>query len=336
MESSEQSKDNNLFNIQTLNRNTLKAKLAYSEEKKKTDSTGYTILIPISNPDSFKALLPPAIKACYRHRGRLLLLHVLPILHQTNEVEEARLDNAKSLLLEGLQRVRAAGLEAELLIRISSNIPDAIIHTAQEQQASLLVMGWGVPNEDEQNLIDAAAVDRICTNVEGNILIGEPHIQSTFRKIVVMVDELSLVEPVLEHASFLLHGRQEGVVLFHSFKGGPWETGINEYIHSLNKELRTFKRKNPGFEGEISLRHILATELEDGVLRKILKEQAEDADCILLGTRKEHWVKKAFLVDRPNVITKALPKPIFLSRPERARPAKWGSKLFNYFREYWI
>ncbi|PAU94895.1 hypothetical protein CK503_05350 [Aliifodinibius salipaludis] len=336
MVSSGQSKDNNVFDIQTLNENNLKAKLASSEEQKKTDSTGYTILIPISNPDSFKALLPPAIKACYRHSGRLLLLHVLSVSHVTNGVEEAKLDTAKSLLLEGLQRVRAAGLEAELLIRISSNIPDAIIHTAQEQYTSLLVMGWGVPDDDEQNLIDAAAVDRICRNVEGNILIGEPHIQSTFRKVVVMVDELSLVEPVLEHASFLLHGRQEGVVLFHSFKGGPWETGINEYIHSLNKELRTFKHKNPGFEGEILLRHILETELEDGALSNILKEHAQDADCILLGTREEHWVKKALLVERPNVITEAVSKPIFLSRPQNAQPSTWVDIIFNYFRTHWL
>lgn len=333
MTSSERSKDNDLFNIQTLEGQTLKAKLSPSSKRKPPEPGRYSIIIPISNPGSFKALLPPAIKACYRHEGTLLLLHVIRVSNQENKVDEARLNAAKSLLLEGLQRVRAAGLEAELLIRISNDIPDAIIHTAKEQQSALLVMGWGVASD--QNIIDAAAVDRISTNVEGNILIGEPQIQSTFRKVVVLVDELSLVEPVLEHASYLLHGRNDGLVLLHSFKGGPWETGINKYTHSLNKALRTFKNKNPGFEGGISLRHILETELESGTLGDILKEQAQQADCVLLGTRDEYWVKKAFLVDRPNVITEALQKPIFMSRPAEAPPTSWGRKLFNYVSKYW-
>ncbi|TYP93741.1 Universal stress protein family protein [Fodinibius salinus] len=334
MVSIEHSNGNNLFDIQTLEGNTFKAKLASLENRTHTDSDRYTIVIPISNPGSFKALLPPAIKACYRHNGVLLLLHVLGVSDQGKKIEEDRLDSAKTLLREGLRRVRAAGLEAKLLIRISNNIPDAVIHVAKEHQASLLVMGWGV--KSEQNIMNTAAVDRIFANVEGNILIGEPHIQSTFRKVVVMVDELSLVEPVLEHASYLLHGRHQGIVLFHSFKGGPWETGINDYTHSLNKALRIFKQDNPGFEGEISLRHILETELESGALGNILKKQAQYADCVLLGTRNEYWVKKTFLVDRPNVITKALSNPIFLSRPGAPPKPLWMKRLFASLKQYWV
>jgi len=115
-------------------------------EERPVLETGYEkppVVMPIARPYGAESLIRTAASIARTLDRHVLILHVitvpeqLPITAGNDLVDEAR-DEMRQIL----ERVRAEGVEAELLIRLSHRASSAIIRTLEASRADFCVLGW--------------------------------------------------------------------------------------------------------------------------------------------------------------------------------------------------
>jgi amino acid transporter len=102
----------------------------------------FTILVPLSNPATVKGMLAIAIAIAKKHKGEIILLHVIevdqgvPLRAGIDEGERfvPFLEDARALVM-------AAGIPSRAIVQVSHRISQGILETAIEKQANFIVLG---------------------------------------------------------------------------------------------------------------------------------------------------------------------------------------------------
>lgn len=104
----------------------------------------FTVVVPVYNPQTERYLIEMAALLARHEGGRIVPLAIAqahahmdaPELELAQQRGDMLLDKAAQLSLE-------LGLEAEPLLRIDDSVAQGISRASREQNASLIVMGWG-------------------------------------------------------------------------------------------------------------------------------------------------------------------------------------------------
>ena len=108
-----------------------------------TQDAPYRVLVPVANPDSLSTLLPPAVNAARLNRGKVTLLHIVTVPSPTPLSSGYRYLTASDGLREqAIAMVRDEDVAVEYIVRVARRVAPAIIDTALEQQADLVIVGW--------------------------------------------------------------------------------------------------------------------------------------------------------------------------------------------------
>ena len=291
------------------------------------DERRYRVLVPIANPASVTALLKPAIRAARRHEGVITLLHVLTVPEQLPlSAGRAYLEKGKTLLNDVLKQVETEDIPVEAVIRISHWPHQAIIHTAFEKRADLLVMGWHGPRHRGETII-GRNIDQIIELVNCQVLVVQQSTDVTLHKILVPIANPAQLEFALEAAELMATNNKTELNVLHVFRAVATPEEQRNYLQKLQGRIERYRQKYPQVNGNIKLIHKTAADPIEAIV-----ETARTQDCLVLGATREGWFKRRFFGNKPLQIAQKANRPVVLVRP-RVDAVGFGMfRLLSYLR----
>lgn len=152
----------------------------------------FTVVVPVYNPQTEQYLIEMAALLVRQQAGRIVPLSIAtaPAYLGAPQLEGA-MDRGQRLLNNAMELSRSFGVEAEPLIRIDDNIAQGINRASREQQANLIIMGWGKRTGFRArlfgNVIDSVLAASHCP-VAITRLLESP---TKLRRILVPIDNLN-------------------------------------------------------------------------------------------------------------------------------------------------
>ena len=184
-------------------------------ESKKTGE--FTVVVPVSNPQTERYLMEMATLLARHERGRIVPLAIAQAHARMDDPEMDKAVQRSQMLLDRAQDLsRELGVEASPQLRIEYDIAPAITHASREQDASMIVLGWGgrlgIRARLFGNVTDSVLWSAHCLVAVARLLDSPVKI----RRILVPVENLSTsaIRPV-RFAQILAQANQAQVTLLH-------------------------------------------------------------------------------------------------------------------------
>jgi amino acid transporter/nucleotide-binding universal stress UspA family protein len=113
------------------------------QQSKSANTYAYRILIPLHNPDHVIPLMKLAIPIAKAHQGEIVVLGVIDVPINLPPHEGMRFVLHKTpLLKKAIEYGSEQGVETRSAVRIAHQVWDGILHTAEAETATLILMGW--------------------------------------------------------------------------------------------------------------------------------------------------------------------------------------------------
>lgn len=184
------------------------------EPKKRGD---FTVVVPVSNPQTERYLMEMATLLARHESGRIVPLAIAQAHARMDDPEMDKAVQRSQMLLDRAQELsRELGVEASPQLRIEYDIAPAITHASREQDASMIVLGWGgrlgIRARLFGNVTDSVLWSAHCLVAVARLLDSPLKI----RRILVPVENLSTsaIRPV-RFAQILAQVNQAQVTLIH-------------------------------------------------------------------------------------------------------------------------
>lgn len=186
-----------------------------SVESKKTGE--FTVVVPVYNPQTERYLMEMATLLARHESGRIVPLAIAQAHARMDDPEMDKAVQRSQMLLDRAQDLsRELGVEASPQLRIEYDIAPAITHASREQDASMIVLGWGGRLGFRArlfgNVTDSVLWSAHCLVAVARLLDSPLKI----RRILVPVENLSTsaIRPV-RFAQILAQANQAQVTLLH-------------------------------------------------------------------------------------------------------------------------
>lgn len=177
----------------------------------------FTVIVPVYNPLTEDFLIEMAALLAEREGGRIVPLAVtLGHAHMDAPELETALARSRKLLAKAEQVSQALGVEVEPLLRIDDSVAQGISRASREQQANLVIMGWGERTGLRArlfgNVIDSVLWASHCPVAIARLLASP----KTVKRILVPVENLTQqAVSVVSFAQILAAANQAAVTLLH-------------------------------------------------------------------------------------------------------------------------
>ncbi len=182
-----------------------------------SEDNSLTVVVPVYNPKTERYLLELAALLVRSHSGCIVPLSIAPgHIHMNDPQITNTLKRSQALLAAAVELSREMGVEAKPLIRIDDSIAQGINRASREQNASLVVMGWGRRMGFQARLfgsvIDSVLWGSHCP-VAISRLLESP---TTIQRILVPIENLAPRSLwVMRFAQVLAEATQAQVTLLH-------------------------------------------------------------------------------------------------------------------------
>lgn len=177
----------------------------------------FTVVVPVYNPQTEKFLLEMAAMLARHESGRIVPLAIATAhMHMDAPPLTVALQKGQALLNKAFDFSQEFAVQAEPLIRIDDSIALGISRASREQDASLIVMGWGnrtgLRAKLFGNVIDSVLWASHCP-VAISRLLKAP---SQFQTILVPIENLTpSALGALRFAQVLAEATQAHITLLH-------------------------------------------------------------------------------------------------------------------------
>jgi amino acid transporter/nucleotide-binding universal stress UspA family protein len=287
----------------------------------------FKVLVPVANPESLKPLLLPAIAAAKENDGLIILLNVIVIPEQAPlAVDKTAVDARRGLMSQAHKLAEEAGVPVESLIKISHRPANAIINTAVEKKASLLVMGWRGKSKFRTARV-GSNIDQIIRQVNCRAMIVQQNEAPPFRRVLVPCLNFDQLIPALDQARYFAGGSAQDIKVIRVFRAQA-DSGYRQYIlDQLQAKADEFRKQTPGFSGRITVEAVEAKNAVEGIARA-----SRGVDAVFLGASRENVFKKILFGNKPKLIAQKVEPPVILLRP-KAGAVKFGlAQIVEYLR----
>ena len=272
-----------------------------------TQEAPYRVLVPVANPDSLATLLPPALHAAKMHDGKVTLLHVVTVPSPTPLSSGHRyLAGGDALREKAISMVEDDEIALDYIVRLARRVAPAIIDTAQEQQADLLVIGWQgiITSEGWTGL--GANIDQVLSEVNCDVMMLQPGDTDSASRILMPVAEPRQVGYSLQLIHFFSDSDMQ-LDLLHIF---PPETSSGErerMTRALQRQIDAVKLAGK----QVNLYTEVNPQRVDAIVAA-----ADDYDYVVLGETRDTRVKQRLFGNTPMVIAEQTTTPVMLLHPE--------------------
>ncbi|BCL38218.1 sodium:proton antiporter [Nostoc sp. MS1] len=239
-----------------------------------SSSKSFTVVVPIYNPQTQRYLIEMAAMLTSHESGRIMPLAITKAhIHMDDPQLISSIEQSQQRLSMALEISREFAVEVSPVIRIDDNIALGITRTSREQNANLIVMGWGRNTGFRArlfgSLIDSVFWSAHCPVAVANLL-NSP---SQIKRILVPVDSLTrLTIGTIRFAQILANANQAEVVLLHV---------CNRYTPAQQVNSFTSELSNIVAQGQLQANTTVETIVGDDIA-KVIIEQSRNFDLVML------------------------------------------------------
>ncbi|MBD1939970.1 cation:proton antiporter [Microcoleus sp. FACHB-68] len=179
--------------------------------------TDFTVVVPVYNPQTEQYLVEMAAILARHEAGRIVPLAITTAhAHMDAPQIETAIERCQTLLNRATELGGEMGVKAEPLLRIDYAIDHGISHASREQNANLIVMGWGKQPGFRTRLL-GSVIDSVLSSshcpVAVTRLLDSP---LKIRRILVPIESLSdRAMQALRFARILAEANQAQITLLH-------------------------------------------------------------------------------------------------------------------------
>lgn len=280
----------------------------------------FNVLVPLANRETVPQLMHFATKIAKAHAGDLTVMNVIQIPAQLPPSEGRKyLGQARDLLDRGIKIAEDNDIPVYSLVKVSHNIPKAIIETCEERQIELMVLGWegDVPSH---NRVFGTIMDEIILNATSDIAMvcRPPRQESRIERILIPISNINYAMLSLQIAEALTREDKTPIALFHVTASGDPKEIRRRYLEELQKR-----------KGEIDpSRYDIIISQTQWIPEAIMAETHHN-DLIIMGAPEEGLVRRALFGDLPAYIAREMDTPLILTKKYTGHVKSWFQKFFG-------
>ncbi|QLE54857.1 cation:proton antiporter [Nostoc sp. TCL26-01] len=171
------------------------------QQVRETHDSDFTIVVAVYNPQTQQYLVEMAALLARQAQGKIIPLAIAHAAAQMDAPQlESSVQRCERLLARATTQSQALGVETKPLLRIDDAFAPGISRAAREQQANLIVMGWGKRTGLRArlfgNVIDSVLWSSHCP-VAVTRLVDSPN---KIQRILVPIE--NLISPSLQPVQF--------------------------------------------------------------------------------------------------------------------------------------
>jgi len=281
--------------------------LQQTELMKPTQDAPYRVLVPVANPDSLATLLPPAVQAAKINGGKVSLLHIVTVPSPTPLSSGHRyLAGSEALREKALSMVADNEVALDYIVRVARRVAPAIVDTAREQHADLLVVGW----QGTQSSGDGGAsvlgsnIDQVLRQVNCDVVMLQPGDSAAAQRILLPIAEPRQVGYALQLVQQFSPSELQ-LDLLHVFPQDASAAQRERVSRAFQRQIDAAK-----VPGKVSLR----SEVSPDRIGTIV-QAAADYDYIAIGDTRDTRVRQRLFGNTPMTIANRTPTPVLLLHP---------------------
>ncbi|MFQ5808088.1 MAG: amino acid permease [Armatimonadota bacterium] len=279
----------------------------------------YTVLVPIHNPETVANLATLGAVLAKANDGEVVLLSIaevpiqLPIKEGTGQV------HGRQRLLEDAQKiVRSLGVESELVLKISHDAADGILHAAREEKCDMIVMGWRGWTGDREKLL-GTVLDKVVRDAPCDVAVfkGERDLsEDGIGRMLVNVTASPHADLAVDVGQDLAAHWDCATDYLHVQKVG---TDIDPLTVSRYFQADVETRENPEIEVELAEKRSIAA---------TICRRSADYDLVLIGAARQSIVREILFGSKALSVAKLSRSSVLMVKRRLRGPRAW---LWRYF-----
>lgn len=284
------------------------------------DPCNFHILVPVANENTVDQLQQFALKIAKAYDADITNLHVIRVPAQLPPSEGRKyLDQARNLLNKAVVLAEKEEIPVHSLIKLTHNIPKAIIETCEQRKIDLMILGWEgeVPAKDRifGTILDEIVLNTVCDIA---LVCRAPTKEMKVERILIPVSNLKYALLYLKLAEALTIEKKAPIVLFHATQRKNTQEIIQHYQEEIDK-----------LRGEIDpTRYKIIVKQTSRIGEAILAE-TQHHDLIIMGAPEEGLVRRALFGDLPVQIARETEGPLILTKKYTGDVKSWFQKFFG-------
>ncbi len=287
----------------------------------------YGVLVPIANPESLHGLLEPAINAAKRHDGAISLLNVIKVPAQLPlSAGREYIEQSKHLTDRALEMLEGEGVPVEVVIRIAHEVPEAIVETALERDADLLIMGWRGQSRESDTAV-GRNIDEIIDQVNCRVLIIQQELHAAPNRILIPVLDPRQIRFALETVGLLTGDQTAHKEILHVFSSDTPRHRRRAFIRDLEDQITLFETRFPKYKGTVTYKTV-----DDQDAVQVIADEARDHGYVIIGATRDSWIKRQIFGSKPTRVAQQIDVPVALIRPRTPLLGFGLRQLLNYVR----
>lgn len=278
------------------------------------------ILVPVANENTVEQLLHFGINIAKMENADITALNVIRVPAQLPPSEGRKyLGQARELLGKAIQVAESQDIPISTLVKVSHNIPKAIIETCSERSINLMVLGWE-GEKSAHNRVFGTILDEIILNSVCDLALvcRAPSTDEKIERVLVPVSNLKNAALSLKIGEAMLCAEDKPIMLFHATP--------QEDLHGLKQEYQEKLRKLPGINNpdrfEVMIRKTPRT--RDAIISEI-----QSHDLVIMGAPEEGLIRRAIFGDLPERIAREIDVPLILTKRYTGHIKSWFQKFFG-------
>ena len=279
----------------------------------------FHILVPLANEKTADQLQWFAVRMAKAYDADITLLNVIHVPPQLPPSEGRKyLESACTLLAKAITYAEDEGVPVFSQVKVTHNIPKAIIETCTEKKIDLMVLGWE-GRIKAHNRVFGTTLDEIVQNTVCDItlLCRPPARDLEISRVIVPVSNIKYALLSLKTAAALVKDKGTQIVLFHATYHDDLEGIKKKYIDELQKYAKEIDPERY----QVIIKK--TNRMEDAIF-----EEAQKHDLIIMGAPEEGLVRRALFGDIPVNIAQRIDAPLILTKRYDGNVKSWFQKFF--------
>ncbi|MFQ6037027.1 MAG: amino acid permease [Candidatus Aminicenantales bacterium] len=280
----------------------------------------FHILVPVANEKTVEQLQRFAVDLAKAYSADITALNVIRVPAQLPPSEGRKyLDCARSLLGKAIAVAEEEGLPVYSLVKLSHNVPKAILETCEQRKIDLMVLGWEGERPPHDRVFGTITDEIILNTVcDVALLCRPPSGLSGISRVLIPVSNIKYAVLSLKIAEAMFRENGIPVVLFHATRSEALDEIVRKYREDLEK-LRE----------EISpeLYKILVKRTQS--ITEAILEEIQRQDLVIMGAPEEGLIRRALFGDLPVRIARETDVPIILTKRHTGDVKSWFQKFFG-------
>lgn len=288
------------------------------EKRKEKEKGRFRILVPLHNPDHVRKLLDFAIPLAQKHDGEIVALVVVDVPFQLPIHQGLKfVHHKRPLLRTASEYAKEKGIEIESDIKVAHRVADGILSSAEDESASLLLMGWkGFTNTKDR--IFGEVTDQVIRQTPCDLIVLKVA-KSPIRKILLPSTGGANARLAAQFAQTLMKTLEAEVTCCNVVPEDPSDEKRQKGWEWIQKTVADLE-----FSSEFKRKLVESNSIPAGLIR-----EAKDYDLVVIGATGEGYFRRIFLGEIPEKVARYSDASVMVVKRYEGKVKSWIKKLFG-------